>query len=332
MQRDTQSKFLNDLTVSKRGMVKVASSQVPKGKDATSKHDVKKVLRTFEKSPDVSKKTLTQYQQRNELDPNSKQVAQDFFKDLGDARKHKKQMHLTTAMSLRQVGIFKIAGRDVYEDLETGDFWKISEDKKHVMRLFKENDKGVSDKKASSTKEDSKYRQNMIDRIEGMCGTMTSLDYNKMSTEDLETLYSGCIRRDPKLEEKKSSILTADTEDKYYEVSYEDATGRKGSISLFAESPEDAKNNVEEMLKASVGGKTLQVQTTNAPQIASKEEIEKEAKMVSDAEFLKKYKLAKDVIDRIQDVIDNKEIDNEMHQKSYLDLFAEIMKHDVVIP
>ncbi|MDD5651384.1 MAG: hypothetical protein PHF86_13375, partial [Candidatus Nanoarchaeia archaeon] len=62
-----------------------------------------------------------------------------------------------TAMAYRQVGIFKVAGRDVYEDLETGDFWKISEDKKHVMRLFKEDEKGVADKKASKEVEAKEF-------------------------------------------------------------------------------------------------------------------------------------------------------------------------------
>jgi membrane-associated HD superfamily phosphohydrolase len=146
MNRD--SKFIESLLISKRGQVKIAASQVP-GREATSKIDVKKVLKTFEKSPDVSKKTMDQYKQRAELDTNSKQVAQDFFKDLSDARKNKKQMHLMTAMSLRQAGIFKVAGRDVYEDLETGDFWKMSEDKKHVVRMFKEDEKGIADKRAS---------------------------------------------------------------------------------------------------------------------------------------------------------------------------------------
>jgi len=146
-----ESTFFENIMVSKRGIIKIAASQVP-GKEAVSKTDVKKVLKTFEKSPDVSKNTINQYKQRAELDINPKQVAQDFFKDLNKARKQKKQMHLTTAMSLRQTGVFKIAGRDVYEDLETGDFWKISDDKKHVIRMFKENDEGISDKRASEEK------------------------------------------------------------------------------------------------------------------------------------------------------------------------------------
>jgi len=146
MKRDMQSDFLDSLEISKRGSVNVVSKDE---KVSVSKTDVKKVLKTFEKSPDVSKNTLNTYKQRAELDQNTKQVAQDFFNELSDARKHKKKMHIVTAMSLRQVGMFKIAGRDVYEDLETGDFWKISEDKKHVVRLFSEDDKGIADKKAS---------------------------------------------------------------------------------------------------------------------------------------------------------------------------------------
>lgn len=147
MLRSNESQFLNNMEISQRGIVKVASSMVP-GKEATSKNDIKKVLKGFEKSPDIKKETLQNYQQRAEFD-DPKKVGQDFFKDLSDARKHKKQMNIITARCLRQNGIFKVAGRDVYEDLETGDFWKISEDKKHIVRLFKEDDKGVSDKRAS---------------------------------------------------------------------------------------------------------------------------------------------------------------------------------------
>ena len=145
MQRDTQSKFLDSLSVSKRGLVKVASSQLP----GSSKQDVKKVLKAFEKSPDVPKKVLVLFLQRAELDSDPKKVAQDFFESLNKTRKNMNQLHLVTAMTLRHAGIFKVAGRDVYEDLETGDFWKISDDKKHVLRLFKEDENGISDKKAA---------------------------------------------------------------------------------------------------------------------------------------------------------------------------------------
>lgn len=152
MLRDTQSNFLDSLTVSKRGIVKVASSQVP------GKTDIKKVLKAFENSPDVPKKVIVLFLQRAELDSNFKKVAKDFFECLNETRKTQDQLALVTAKSLRHAGVFKVAGRDVYEDLETGDFWKISEDKKHVMRLFKEDDKGISDKKASTEKTAEAYR------------------------------------------------------------------------------------------------------------------------------------------------------------------------------
>jgi len=48
--------------------------------------------------------------------------------------------------------------------------------------------------------DDADYRENMINMIEGMCGSMSTIQYSKMSTEDLEKLFSGCIRRDPKKE------------------------------------------------------------------------------------------------------------------------------------
>ena len=141
--RSDESKFLENLIVLKRGSIKVASSQLP-GKDAVTKQQVKKVLKTFEKSKDVPKQTLDQYKQRAELDPNSKSVAQDFFNELKKKRSEVQKIELTTAKCLRQTGIFKISSKNVYEDVETGDFWKISDDGKNVLRLFKEVD-GVAE-------------------------------------------------------------------------------------------------------------------------------------------------------------------------------------------
>lgn len=146
MLRDTESKFLDGLDISRRGIVKTASSQLPGDKER-----VQRMLKSFERSPDVSKDVLGKFQQRAELDLDSKSVEQDFFVEL-KAMRQKESLHLATAMTLRKAGLFKVAGRDVYEDLETGDFWKISEDKKHVLRLFKEDDIGVADKKASTDK------------------------------------------------------------------------------------------------------------------------------------------------------------------------------------
>lgn len=54
------------------------------------------------------------------------------------------------AKMLRQAGMFKVAERDLYQNMETGDFWKISEDKKGLVRMFKEQD-GIADKVAKKT-------------------------------------------------------------------------------------------------------------------------------------------------------------------------------------
>lgn len=150
MKRDTESSFFETLSISKRGMVKTAASMLPDGKEAVlSAQDVEKALRAFDKSPDVSKSTLSSFRERAKIDLNPKSVVEDFFGILVAQRNNMQKMSIVTAMSYRQAGIFKVAGRDVYEDLETGDFWKISEDKKHVMRLFKENEDGISDKRAA---------------------------------------------------------------------------------------------------------------------------------------------------------------------------------------
>lgn len=150
MKRDTESSFFENLTISKRGMVKTAASMLPDGKEAVlTAQDVEKALRAFDKSPDVSKSTLSSFRERAKIDLNPKSVVEDFFGILVAQRNDMQKMSILTAMSYRQAGIFKVAGRDVYEDLETGDFWKMSDDKKHVVRLFKESDEGIADKRAA---------------------------------------------------------------------------------------------------------------------------------------------------------------------------------------
>jgi hypothetical protein len=51
------------------------------------------------------------------------------------------KMTLREARVARRAGAFvKVAGRiDLYQNTMTNDFWKISDDKKHVERLFDEN-------------------------------------------------------------------------------------------------------------------------------------------------------------------------------------------------
>jgi hypothetical protein len=53
----------------------------------------------------------------------------------------KDKMTLHEARVARRAGAFvKVAGRiNLYQNTATNDFWKISDDKKHVERLFDEN-------------------------------------------------------------------------------------------------------------------------------------------------------------------------------------------------
>jgi hypothetical protein len=212
MKRDTESIFLGNLEITTRGQVKTAASQLPNGKEIVTysnvMQDIERVLRAFDKSPEITHATIDIYKKRAGLGDNPKSVAQDFFKELIVQRANQTQMSLVTAMAYRQVGIFKVAGRDVYEDLETGDFWKISEDKKHVMRLFKEDDKGISDKKAaceevcceaeeSEEKLDSEGKEKVLIPVlvqESAGGTRVIVDMSDVA-EILEKRYNGVPKK-----------------------------------------------------------------------------------------------------------------------------------------
>jgi len=143
LNRDTKSNFLDSLSISDRGIVKVASSQVPGKLSAVTEQKVKKVLKSLGPK---HKELVQRHEQQLELGAKPQDVAKSLLTGLTSG---KQSMFLSTAMTLRQAGMFKVAGRDVYEDLDTGEFWKISEDKKNVVRLFKEDEKGIADKRAS---------------------------------------------------------------------------------------------------------------------------------------------------------------------------------------
>lgn len=149
MKRETISDFFDKIQISERGLVKVASSKIPGDKVVISSQEFEKTLNAFDNCPDMSKEAVQLCKKRAELGLEHKVIIEDFLKDFCEQRKSKNEMHIITAKTLRQAGIFKVAGRDVYEDLQTSEFWKISDDKKHVVRLFKENENGISNKNAS---------------------------------------------------------------------------------------------------------------------------------------------------------------------------------------
>jgi hypothetical protein len=146
IRRHDQSDFLTNLEIAKRGTVKVASLMLLRSKDAITHKDAQKILNVFEKCNDISKTIIEQYKKRAQLSDKPDEIIKDFFITIKNARIKTQQMSLNTAKALRQNGIFKFASRDVYEDLDTGDFWKMTNDRKKIIRMFKENEEGISDK------------------------------------------------------------------------------------------------------------------------------------------------------------------------------------------
>jgi len=133
--RDSDSKFVKNLDVSKRGNIKIAKDEP----GADTHPEAKNVLKKFDESPDISDEYIKEHHERLESGHDPKEVMGDFFNGLNKEKK-KSSLSIKTAKLLRQSGIFKKANKDVYQDLESGDFWKISEDKKNIVRMFEEKD------------------------------------------------------------------------------------------------------------------------------------------------------------------------------------------------
>jgi len=137
IRRDGQSSFVDNLEISKRGNVFVKTA-AKKDTGVQTHEDLKDILNKFDKSPDIPDEYIKQHHERIEKGHDPKEITQDFFKGLQKAKESSKRLTIKTAKIFRQAGLFKKADKDVYQDVETGDFWKISEDGKHVVRMFKE--------------------------------------------------------------------------------------------------------------------------------------------------------------------------------------------------
>ena len=140
-----ESKFINDIIVSKRGNILgiVKAKKVVLAEDVETKEQAHGVFDKFDKSPDIEDEHIKEHKERLDKGHEPKEVVKDFFQGLQDAKKSSKTLTIRTAKLLRQAGIFKKAERDVYQNLETGDFWKISDDKKNVVRMFEEKEGAV---------------------------------------------------------------------------------------------------------------------------------------------------------------------------------------------
>lgn len=144
IRRDGQSKFVDELVVGKRGNIIKTASYKNAEAGADTAPEAKNVLKKFDKSPDVPDEYINKHVKMLEDGSDPKKVMNDFFKGLQKVKKSENQMTIRTAKLLRQNGMFKFAETNVYQDLDSGDFWKICEDGKSVIRMFKEVD-GVTE-------------------------------------------------------------------------------------------------------------------------------------------------------------------------------------------
>ena len=125
-----ESNFFKDVT--KRGnIIKTASCGNCDGsckgkeeKQVETQDEAHNVLDKFNKSEDIPDTYIQEHKNKLEKGNHPTEVISDFFKGLNEV-KAKKTLTIRTAKIFRQAGIFKMADRKVYQDLETGDFWKI---------------------------------------------------------------------------------------------------------------------------------------------------------------------------------------------------------------
>jgi hypothetical protein len=144
--RGEKSSFVDNLIIGKRGTI-VGTKRTAAGVE--TKDDAMNVLKKFDKSEDIPNDYIKEHTDRLENDEDPKEVVSDFFQSLHENKKDANKITIHTAHMLRKAGMFKRADKDVYQDTKTSDFWKISDDKKHVMRVFKEIEGGIADRSAS---------------------------------------------------------------------------------------------------------------------------------------------------------------------------------------
>lgn len=139
IRRDGNSEFFDNLEITKRKNVFVKTASATTNKKIITKEKALKILNAFKKNTKSSKNIVEMYIKRLDSQQPGK-VLEDFFNKLKDMKKAQNELTIKEAKFYRQNGFFKKARADVYQDVETGDFWVISQDNKSVTRMFKEND------------------------------------------------------------------------------------------------------------------------------------------------------------------------------------------------
>ena len=145
VRREGESDFINNLDFDENGEIKIISKKNNILVGQFTKEQACNLIKKIAKNTVIAKEVLDEHFKRlqNDVSPHNvfKELASE-FKQIKNAS----SIPIKTAKLFRQIGIFKYAEKKVYQDLETGDFWKISDDGKSVLRMFKELNDGAADK------------------------------------------------------------------------------------------------------------------------------------------------------------------------------------------
>ena len=146
IKREGLSDFLDNLVIEDTGEVRIANTTGNFGlyDDIHTVKQAQSFIEKIKKCAAVEKGILESHLQQLQKGTSPHAVVQSVAGHL-DRVKQAEKISLKIAKTFRQIGMFKIAEKKVYQDLETGDFWKISDDGRSVLRLFKEQD-NITDK------------------------------------------------------------------------------------------------------------------------------------------------------------------------------------------
>ncbi len=145
VRREGQSDFLDSLNVDVNGDIKITAKNCSILSGVFTKEQSVDILKKIARHDIISKDVMDTEVKRMQSGISSHHGFENISSEF-DKIKSAGKIAVKTAKLFRQLGIFKVADRQVYQDFETGDFWKISEDGESVLRMFKEMEDGVADK------------------------------------------------------------------------------------------------------------------------------------------------------------------------------------------
>jgi len=146
VRREGQSDFLDKLHIDDEGEIQIFEDNKSILTGNFTKEQACAVIRKIARHDIIAGDTLDAEIRRIQSGESHFHVFDGIATQFNNVKGATDKLPIKTAKLFRQLGIFKFAEKQVYQDLETGDFWKISEDGKTVLRMFNELEDGVADK------------------------------------------------------------------------------------------------------------------------------------------------------------------------------------------